>query len=303
MRSYLTLLLLLVASHAAADSAWHKVAFRKWDGCYEAQAGGVRVVVVPAAGGRIAWYGTPERNLLLEDPKVDGTLLPAGQEWMPWDGCQTDLIDDADRRQFGPVWLGRYEVVSAGGKALVLRSVVHPGNGVQVTKRYELDARLPGLRYTVTAANRSGKPAGWCIWERALFAPPGEAALPFRTDGPLKGLAQEKVPAGALEAQAGQAIVRPVGEGASVASDSPAGWVRWQAGRQGVEISFAGRPGADYRAGKRCILFFAANRVELEPLSPRAELAPGQAVTLRETWRLRTREDGDGQPEGTAPGR
>jgi hypothetical protein len=284
-------LCLSISRAHAADTSWKSVSYRNWDGCQVLQARGLRVVVAPAVGGRIVWFGTPEKNLLLEDANCDGKLLPEGSNWMPWDGCQTDLIDDTDQRQHGPVWLGGYDLVSAKGNVLILRSKVHPANGIQVTKRYELDPRLPGLHYSVTATNQGDKPAGWCVWERALFATPGTAYIPFRQDGPLKGLVQEGVPAGSVELSKGYAAIHPQGNGTPVITDSLAGWVAFNSGKYSTIVKVAVDPKGYYRKGETCTIYFADNRAELEPVGPRVELKKSESVTLTETWRLLTHKD------------
>ena len=68
---------------------------------------------------------------------------------------------------------------------------------------------------------------------------------------------------------------------------NPAGWLAYYVDRTLFVKQAAFQPGADYfDFGSSSECYCRAEFIELETLGPRTKLAPGQAVTHREVWRL-----------------
>lgn len=291
LRTGIIFTMVFTLSAGASDNAdsWTPLTHRGWTNSYTYQNSSFQVTVAGDVGGRICWFGTPYINLMLTDTNLNGRTLAEGSSWMPWDGCQTDLIDDQDQRQFGVIWLGPYQTLTRNGLELTLRSKVHPELQVQVTKRYRIHPEKQALHYTVEARNRGTNSIGLCIWERALFATPGKAWLPITPEG----LIQQNVPENSVMNYDGLISITPSGDGASVSSASHEGWTAFTHGEYSALLKTGHPQEAQYRNDETTIIYFADNRVELEPLSPVKHVAPGEAVIMETTWHLLRHASGD----------
>jgi hypothetical protein len=268
----LTMWILLTATCAQAPAAEpapvtlkvQTVTHRQVDGCLEMTLGKTRLVVVPAWAGRISVLDFGGGNVLWNDPKVDGKILPLGEAWGPWDGNATDVatfIGPERKSQWKGLWLHPWKTISVpglptftaepGSKAglsatrtygpvppapkwlepLTIASEVSPETHLSAERSYALSADGQSLTYTYTLINHGGEARGWTVGERALVPGGGYALAPVQKGGdmPEGWMPRDKtqVAPPELAKAAGDFLVLRAGakKGAGLAARLRAGWL------------------------------------------------------------------------------
>jgi len=176
-----------------------------------------RLVIVPAWAGRISLLDFGDGNVLWNDPRVDGKVLPPGDAWAPWDGNATDAvlaIGGERQSQWRGLWLHPWKDIRLAPKGPVLAFA--PGSAVGITfnrtyrpapadgqvpdrveiasetspdvplsarKTYGLSVDGRSLTYEYTLTCRGGEPRPWSVCERALAPGGGYALLPVAKGG------------------------------------------------------------------------------------------------------------------------
>jgi hypothetical protein len=295
------------------------------------------VLVLPAAAGRIVSYKRPGgenvfkeyRNLWentaaqFGDPvKWNGFPSVGGQ--LHWTGPQANFWNHQDLRpeQKGQPWppdpwqeIVAYEVVKQGADLLVLSGPASPVTGLAMTKTYEL-APDGKLTVSVEAVNRRDTPVRWDLWSvtrvppfQPVFARSGGAYPPLFIEGdtsgkrppiPWKmtkagviGLLQETPLPNNGKSHSRKALITPppgptaivyvMGRDLFIKRFEPASPEECAPGHAPVELYL--------ERGQNDIQ-------ELEFHAPIRTLAPGESMSITETWELReittpakTRED------------
>ncbi len=206
-----------------------------------------------------------------------------------------------------PYWeFAQFAVVSRTGNAIVLKSPHSPFSGVTMTKEVRL---LPGGEavLTTTIENTGGKPVKWGLWSNTrisgnavVFALP-QSKKELRFEFSTWESPQERP----LAFDAGKGFVRfPGSEPQSVPKDGKLTGKLFVLPRKPVIAAFIGKtlflkktkalpPGKIAPGHCQVELFGEKSRdparsfYELEFHGEYAELAPGQSLSMEETWLLR----------------
>jgi hypothetical protein len=285
--------------------------YRGWKDCRELRNLDTRVVIVPGVGARVAEFAWRGRNVLLVDPNANGKVLRPGETWLPWDGSQPDTISPAGGSQLAHIWMGQYEVTEATGRSLKCRSQDNATAGLREEKEFALDAREPVLTIRRRLTNISDRPARWAFWERTLLpaGAVGVACVNPRTAFPpagwarnVKGTYQLGEPNdGNPRVTDGVLMVCTKGKGAGLALDTHIGRTGAIIGKLLFRVDFPIREGKEYPWGKglNCAFYYAADRLEVEPVSPYYDLKPGESAEWTVTWRLQDFAPATGADEAT----
>jgi hypothetical protein len=310
----LALAALILAHRAVAgeENAASKVLgkpfpFRGWQGCYRLANGETEVVIVPAAGARVVVFAWKGKNVLYVDGAVDGKKLKEGENWMPWDGSAPDTVSPTGGSQLEHIWLGEYAVSEAAALRLKCVSKDNRKAGLRMEKEFVLDPEKPMLTIKRTITNLSDKPAAWSFWERTLVPGGGVAVAPVNPRSayaPVGWASREKEKAeppiekyrygpgtplqGNPEIADGLLLVRSAGDGAGVGLDGDQGWTGAVVGDLFFSIAFPVWADKTHPWGKGInnVFYFAANRFELEPVSPYLQIGPGEKAAWEIQWRL-----------------
>jgi len=289
---------MVAAGERPAGPAAPPVRYRGWDGCRVLRNKLARVVIVPAAGARVAEFSQRGRNVLLVDPKLNGRVAKPGQSWTPWDGSQPDTLSPGGGSQLADVWLGRYKVTATTARSVTCVSRDNARAGIRQEKRFVLDASSCELTIRRRITNISKTAARWAFWERTLVpggsigAAPVSAGSAFRPAGwavRRKGAYVAGDPKAANPSVAGGCLlVRTSGKGTAVALDASAGWAAAVVGGLLFRVGYTVYPGRDYPwgSGLNQAFYLAADRLEIEPVSPFFDVAPGSSAEWVVTWRL-----------------
>jgi len=263
--------------------------FRNQDNCLELSNESTRIVIVPANGGRIVHYSCD-----------NGPNFFAG-------GCQIDIGPELDYLpSHQPLWAGPYEATVLGPLSVRLTSPTHEATGVQLVKVVTLDQLGSGVTLGQTMKNVGTKEIAYCHWDRtmtnathAFFELNPSSRFParwsmrrgqhgtYRYDGTSPNSPRVKILNGLLITVPGKKMEK-------VAADNVAGWMAgYREGWLYVK-RFPVYAHGDYADGGNSVEIWvnaAGTRTEIEPLSPKVKLQPGESYAFTERWGLRRVEE------------
>jgi len=261
------------------------VTFQKWADCLEMTNGVARVVVAPAGGGRIVHYSRDDGpNFFLS-------------------GCQIDIGPELEYPPSHPaLWTGRYEAEKLGPLSVRLTSAKDEATGVQIVKTLELAESGAGLTVRQTIKNVGAKEIAYCLWDRTMtgatygfFELNAKSRFParwsvrqgdprsYRYDGASPASPRARIVGDLLVTVPGKKMEK-------VGADSMAGWIAGFRDGWLYVKRFPVYPDGDYADGGNSVEFWVdagGRMLEIEPLSPKVKLPPGQSYSFDERWDLR----------------
>ncbi len=274
------------------------ISFYGYDDCIELSNSTVKAILCPAAGGRILYYGTADKNLL---------YLPAGDEGWVWDGKSGNAPMHAGRCDIGPeqvvprrplLWQGKWEGIIQGDRKAVLKSQPDSSTGVRLERTFELAADSTKLIFTQAIINVSDQPVEYCHWSRTFVNGKGKAIVPIskpnrfpqhyvRYDPPGKSI--NFAPNDPhIHLVDDCLVIEDHPEQPKLGFDSHRGWLAYCSPQDLLFVKkFATYPDRAYNevAGLTISVWYpAGNQVELEPIGPREHIRPGQSASFTETW-------------------
>lgn len=263
--------------------------FNDQDNCLELSNESARIVIVPARGGRIVHYS-----------RDNGRNFFAG-------GCQIDIGPELDYPpKHQPLWSGPYVAEVLGPLSVRLTSPPHEATGVQLVKVITLDQSGAGVALCQTMKNVGTKEIAYCHWDRtmtdatyAFFELNPKSRFPARWsmrqgqpgtysfDGTSPKSPRVRILNDLLITVPGKKMEK-------VAADNVAGWIAgYREGWLYVK-RFPVYADGDYADGGNSVEIWvnaAGTRTEIEPLSPKVKLQPGESYSFAERWDLRRVEE------------
>jgi hypothetical protein len=282
-RTAMALVALWVGSETRAEV--RTVKFQRWDDCLEVSNAAARIIIAPAAGGRIVHYN-----------RDGGPNFFVG-------GCQIDIGPELEYLPaHRALWAGRYRAETLGPRSVRLTSPEDQATGVQIVKLVELAGSGAGLMLRQTMRNVGRKEVAYCLWDRTMtgatygfFELNPKSRFParwsmrrgdpktYRYDGRTPGSPRVKIVGDLLVTGPGKKMEK-------VAADSMAGWIAgYREGWLYVK-RFPVFADGDYADGGNTVEIWvdaAGKLTEIEPLSPKVRLQPGESYSFVETWDLR----------------
>lgn len=277
------------------------ISFYGYDDCIALENKTTRVVLCPAAGGRVLEYSVNGQNVL---------YLPEGNEGWGWDGHSRSAPMHAGRFDIGPeqvvpprrkLWQGKWTGEITGDRQARLTSPIDEGPGVRLVRTFRLDAKSSKLECTQTIVSQSLSPVEYCHWSRTFARGKGICIVPLssprrfpngyvRYDPPGKMLNMRPVDPHVV-AQGEFLIVTDRPENPKLGFDSMAGWLAYHAPENLLFVKkFPTYPDRAYNevAGLTLSIWYPdGDMVELEPIGPRERLeVSGESASFTETWYL-----------------
>ncbi|NQU23060.1 MAG: hypothetical protein HQ567_17420 [Candidatus Nealsonbacteria bacterium] len=288
MRHTLVMLAVCCLGSALFPEARAEVRIVKYDnrdGCLELSNAAARLVIAPASGGRIVHYS-----------RDDGPNFFLG-------GCQIDIGPELEYPPSHPaLWTGPYKAETLGPLSVRLTSAEDKATGVQMMKVIELAPKDARVTLRTTMKNVASKEVAYCLWDRTMtgasygfFELNPKSRFParwsmrrgepgtYRFDGKSPGSPRVKIVDNLLVTVPGKKMEK-------VAADNVAGWIAGVRDGWLYVKRFPVFADGDYADGGNSVEIWvdaAGKRTEIEPLSPKVKLQPGESYTFIETWDLR----------------
>lgn len=290
---------------AAEPEGVRRVRLLNYPDCIELSNPHTTVILGHHVGGRVLQYASRGRDALF--------LSPDEAKWNPTDAGARPVVT-AGRFDIGPeyliprrdvLWSGAWTAEVLGPRAARLTSQPDPATGVQLVREFRLDPVTSHLACTQIIRNISREPKSWCHWSRTFAVHGGIGVVPLT---PALG----KFPQGYVMYQQGRESVmalRPSDPNIrprdgfleilappafpKLGFDSHAGWFAYQMPNGLAFVKrFATYPDRPYNeiAGLTISIWYPKAEqvaaVELEPIGPRNDLAPGASAAFTEHWWL-----------------
>lgn len=301
----LALALTLPLLPASEPEGVRRVALLNYPDCIELSNPGTTVVLGHHVGGRVLSYRSRGREALYLSPEEAG--------WRER-GPAKPAVVTAGRFDIGPeylvprrekLWSGAWTAEVIGPRAARLTSQPDEATGVQLVREFRLDPVTSHLACTQIIRNVSREPKAWCHWSRTFAQHGGIGVVPLtpaQSKFPRGYVMYEPGPQSAIRARPTDPNIR-VRDGflevlgppafPKLGFDAHAGWFAYQMPNDLLFVKrYATYPDRVYNevAGLTLSIWYpTADRVpavELEPIGPREDLAPGGSAAFTEHWWL-----------------
>jgi hypothetical protein len=289
---------LSAALAAVADEGASSVEFFGYDDCIELHNASTRVVLCPAAGGRVLVYAYQGENGLYLDPAERGwkstsvtrPQLSAGR----FDIGPENIIPRRDK-----LWLGPWQGEVTGPRQARLTSLEDEATGVQLIRDFKLAADSTRLECTQTIRNVSQETKEWCHWSRTFARGNGICLIPLTPYSRFPNKYVMYEPGSAINIapedpqiheRDGFLEILGVPRQPKLGMDSYAGWFAYAMRNDLLFVKrYRTYPDRVYNevAGLTISIWYPADRrVELEPIGPRERIEPGGSAAFTEVWYL-----------------
>lgn len=276
------------------------VHFYGYQDCLEIANSSTRVVLCPAAGGRVLVYALDGKNVL---------YLPSGNEGWIWDGQNGSGPMHAGRFDIGPelvvprrqiLWQGKWTGEITGDREVEMTSQYDPGTGVRLKRKFFLNPNDSTLQCTQTILNESDRTVEYCHWSRTFAVGKGICIVPLSDSSRMPQHYVRYDPPGKLinvmptdphvERMETFLVISDHPENPKLGFDSTVGWFAYLSKQDLLFVKrFPTYPDRVYNelAGLTISIWYPDNdMVELEPIGPRERLEPKQIASFTETWQL-----------------
>jgi hypothetical protein len=274
--------------------------FFGYDACIALENGaGTRVVVSPAAGGRVLEYSLNGENVLYLDPAQQGWRHRPGTPTVDPCGGRCDIGPERTVAPHPDLWLGDWIGEIAGDGQVRLVSARDRVTGLRLTRAFTLARDSSRLVFEQRVVNESDRPFACCHWSRTLAVGGGRVLVPLTPGsrfpqnyimyGP--GPVMNFHPADPnIRVREGFLEVLGTPANPKLGMDSAAGWFSYLTRSHLLFTKkFAVFPERVYSemAGLTISVWYYKNAMcELEPIGPREILAPGASASFTEEWSL-----------------
>ncbi|GAB5401792.1 MAG: hypothetical protein Aurels2KO_00230 [Aureliella sp.] len=282
---------------AAANAKTAVVTFYGYDDCIEISNADTRVVLCPAAGGRVLYYGTHQENLL---------YLPPGDEGWKWDGSSTRGRMTAGRFDIGPekmvpkrlmLWQGEWKAETTGELAAIMTSQFDESTGVVLRREFALAASGTTLRCTQTIENKTDSAVEYCHWSRTFLRGKGTCFVPLsrfskfpnhyvRYDDAVS--INYRPEDDHIQRTEDCLVITDRPKNPKLGFDSREGWLAYAIPNSKLFVKrFPVYPRRAYNevAGLTISVWYPDDAmVELEPIGPAERLELAQSASFTETW-------------------
>lgn len=257
----------------------------------ESRAAGIRLVLVPEAGGRAVFYGREGRNLLHEGAGPD-------------DGGAVHDIGP-DTANLGPrpaLTAGAHDWSAPRPFAVRLRSANEPGVGLAVTREVALDPETGEAGFLHRMRNTGARTAARAFQERVRVPAGGFILLPLhersrfparwstrREEGGRAVYETRNPEAEGVRILDGVLVADTRAPGARVGTDGDAHWIAYVRGREMLVIQFPTfSTGVYAQGGNTAEASWNADFATLMPLSPEVQLREGKTYDFPTKWMIVT---------------
>ncbi|MCH1438437.1 MAG: esterase [Rubripirellula sp.] len=270
-----------------------------YDDCIELQNSNTRVILCPAAGGRVLEYSVDGRNVLYLPPGSEGWRQTAENKRGNMHAGRFDIGPEKMVKRGRVLWQGTWQGELTGDRSARMTSEFDKESGVRLTRDFRLDTESSRLICTQTIANESNEPVSLCYWSRTFAVGGGIAVVPRSPRGRFpKGfvLYQEgesiTIDANDPNIQVTDEAVVVTGPPASpkLGFDSHAGWLAYLAPTDQLFVkryrTFPERAYNEFASLTASVWYPDGDMVEVEPIGPAANLRPGEKANFTEEWWL-----------------
>lgn len=283
----------------AAQEGVKVVSYYGYEDCIELRNVQTRVVLCPAAGGRVLEYSLNGVNAIYNPPGEEGWIWKQGGKSGTMNAGRFDIGPEQIVPKRDLLWQGRWKGEITGRYSARMISPEDPSTGVRLTREFKLDERTSRLDCTQIIKNISSSSKDYCHWSRTFAVGGGYCVVPISSPSRFPNgyvmyeagsLMNFRPVDPAVVAEEGFLKIGPTPKNPKLGMDSMTGWFAYLAPNNLLFVkSYQTYPNRVYNevAGLTISIWFPDGpMVELEPIGPRERLEPGEQGAFTETWRL-----------------
>jgi hypothetical protein len=269
-----------------------------YSNCVKLENENTRVILCPAAGGRVLEYSFKGENCLYLDHSQDGWVYEPGKSIDPYGG-RFDIGPEAIIPQHPDLWLGKWTAEITGPLSARMTSVKDTATGVQLIRDFTLDRSTSKLLCTQTIRNISDSEKTWCYWGRTLARGGGICIIPLTASSrfPNKYIMYEpnslinyKPQDPNTKIADDYIVISGTPKYPKLGIDSYVGWLCYLTKNNLILVKqFATYPDRVYNEIAPItisIWYYKDLMCELEPIGPMEKIALGSSVSFTEQWWL-----------------
>ena len=295
----LALLSCLSGSLAISAEAAEVIKYYGYSDCVELKNQQTRVVLCPAAGGRVLEYSLRGHNVLYLSPEGAGATYEPGKRRISMSAGRFDIGPEQTIPKHPQLWMGRWQADITGPRSTRLTSLADAATGVQLVREFTLAASSTKLTCKQTIKNISRQPKAYCHWSRTFALGQGICVIPLTKPsrfphgyvmygpGPTINFRPEdpniRIRDGFLEILAAPQYPK-------LGMDTYAGWFAYLMKNNIMFVKqFPTHRDRVYNevAGLTMSIWYPDRPMcELEPIGPRENLLSNESASFTETWWL-----------------
>ena len=273
--------------------------FHGYSNCILLDNGTTRVVLCPAAGGRVLEYSWKGTNALYLDASQGGRVYEEGQPTFGPSGGRFDIGPENVIPKHPKLWIGKWTGEITGPLAARMTSLEDSATGTQLVREFRLDRSSSHLSCKQTIKNISKETKAWCHWSRTFAEGGGICLIPLTEGSRFPNQYVMYEPDSLINVRPEDANIR-IRDGfleitgtpkyPKLGMDSYAGWFGYLMKNDLLFVKrFPTYPDRVYNemAGLTIsIWYYKRQMCELEPIGPMERLAPGESASFTEQWQL-----------------
>lgn len=288
-----------LAGHLHAAEGAKVISYYGYDDCIQLSNDSVSVVLCPAAGGRVLEYSLEGENVLYLPPGDEGWRYGPDSKRGSMNAGRFDIGPEKVVRRGKVLWMGPWRGEITGDRTARLISEYDEESGARLVRDFELDESSSRLICTQTIINESDRQVSLCHWSRTFAVGDGIAIVPRSPRGRFpngyvmygQGNTLSFQPDDAnIQVSDDAVIVTGAPEFPKLGFDSHAGWLAYLAPTDQMFVkrfrTFPNRAYNEFASLTISVWYPERDRVELEPIGPAEDLAPGQRASFTEEWWL-----------------
>lgn len=298
LRTLLVFAALSTPANASVVAAAETLTYVGYPDCIELKNRTTRVILCPAAGGRVLVYALHGENALyLEEEETGQPFVPGTKASMTAGRFDIGPEKIIPRREL--LWSGKWDGEITGERSARLTSQKDEATGTQLIRDFALADESSHLSCTQTIVNISQETTEWCHWSRTFAKGNGICIIPLTRPSRFPNnyvmyeggdLINLRPSDPHIRTRDGFLEITGVPQHPKLGMDSQAGWFAYL--MQG-DLCFVKRfrvhPDRVYNevAGLTISIWYPQDRrVELEPIGPRERLGPAESASFTEDWWL-----------------
>lgn len=269
--------------------------------CVAIGNGKVQVIADPLHGGRLIAYGPEGGNILQDNRQHPEWLFPDNIHWTGPASGRFDIGPEEVVPAHPVLWTGPWSADRPDPLRIRLTSQQDAASGLQLIRDFVLDRDSTHLRCTQTMRNITDRPLRRSYWGRSLVDRAGITVVPINPDsrfphgyvtytGWKTNMIALKPKEAAVTIRDGHAVVDAAQLETKLGFDGTAGWIAHLAPSGVMFVKrYAVHPDRRYTgvAGLTASLWSDGKSIlEIEPLGPEENLAPGESASFSEDWWL-----------------
>ena len=294
------LLALFIIQTTYSQTTSKKVNAFGYNNCIELKNKSVRVILDPNVGGRVLTYELNGKNILFENPVLNGETWAPGKPKFEVSAGRFDIGPEKttpNRDSFHNTWSGEI----TGENSARMTSQIDTILGVQLIREFILDKHSSHLKCIQHVKNISNSTQRYAHWGRTFAKGGGICLVPLNPNSRLpKGYAMYQYGTNFIDFNPKEEENLRVRDGVlemlgtpshpKLVMDSNLGWIAYNSTDDLLFIKkFEANKNVNYGdilSNQVSIWYYKNEKCEIEPIGPIETILPGEIASFTEDWWL-----------------